>query len=56
VESGCHYAAGTARNRGQDFRQAPLVLAELSPRYYADASRDLERAVDWFLKLKEKGL
>jgi hypothetical protein len=44
------------RTRGQDFRQTPRVLAELSPRYYVDASRDLERAVDWFLKLKEKGL
>ena len=44
------------RTRGQDFRQTPRVLAELSPRYCVDASRDLERAVDWFLKLKEKGL
>jgi hypothetical protein len=40
------------RTRGQDFRETPLALAESSPRYYADASRDLHRAVDWFLKLK----
>lgn len=40
----------------QDFRETPQALAEFSPRYFADASRDLERAVDWFLKLKEKGL
>jgi hypothetical protein len=44
------------RTRGQDFRQTPLVLAELSPRYYSDASRDLRRAVDGFLKLKHEGL
>jgi hypothetical protein len=44
------------RTRGQEFSQTPLVLAELSPRYYANASRDLERSVDWFLILKETGL
>jgi hypothetical protein len=40
------------RTRGQDLRKTPQALVEFSPRYYADASRDLYRAVDWFLKLK----
>ncbi len=44
------------RTRRQDFSEAPQTLVEFSPRYFADASRDLERAVDWFLKLKDKGL
>lgn len=42
--------------RQQHFRKTPQALAEFSPRYFADASRDLERAVDWFLKLKERRL
>jgi len=41
--------------RGQDLSETPLVLAELSPRYFAAASRDLERAVDWFRKLRDDG-
>jgi hypothetical protein len=44
------------RTRSTDFREIPQALAEFSPRYYADASRDLHRAVEWFLKLKSSGL
>jgi hypothetical protein len=44
------------QTRRQDFGETPQTLAEFSPRYYADTSRDLERAVDWFLKLKHSGL
>lgn len=42
--------------RKQGSREAPQTLAEFSPRYFADASRDLQRAVDWYLKLKARGL
>jgi hypothetical protein len=44
------------RTRGRDLRETPQALAEFSPRYYADACRDLQRAVDWFLKLEASGL
>jgi hypothetical protein len=56
VECEIEHLETLVRTRGQDFREAPQALAEFSPRYYADASRDLHRAVDWFLKLKGSGL
>jgi hypothetical protein len=56
VEVEIEHLETLVRTRGQDFREAPQALAEFSPRYYADASRDLHRAVDWFLKLKGSGL
>jgi hypothetical protein len=56
VEVEIEHLETLVRTRGQDFREAPQALAEFSPRYYADASRDLHRGVDWFLKLKGSGL
>jgi hypothetical protein len=56
VEVEIEHLETLVRTRGQDFRETPQALAEFSPRYYADASRDLHRAVDWFLKLKGSGL
>ena len=44
------------RTRGKDFGEAQQTLAEFSPRYFADACRDLERALDWYLKIKHQGL
>jgi hypothetical protein len=44
------------RVRGKDFSETSMFMAESSPRYYADASRDLERAVDWFQKLTDNNL
>lgn len=56
VDAQIEHLETLVQTRRQDFRETPQALAEFSPRYFADASRDLERAVDWFLKLKEKGL
>jgi len=44
------------RTRGQSFTETPRALAEPSPRSLADASRDLQRAIELFLKLEKKGL
>jgi len=56
IEAEIEHLEMLVRTRGQDFGETPQALAEFSPRYFADASRALERAVDWFLKLKEEGL
>ena len=37
---------------GADQPQSPPVV-DFAPRYFTTASRDLERAVKWFLELKE---
>jgi hypothetical protein len=42
--------------RKQGWRGTPQTLAEFSPRYFAEASRDLQRAVDWYRKLEIEGL
>ena len=45
------------RIRRQDSRETPHARSEASPRRsLADASRDLQLAIDLFLKLEEKGL
>jgi hypothetical protein len=56
VEAEIEHLKMLVRTRGQDFRETPLALAELSPRFYADASRDLHRAVDWFMQIKKAKL
>jgi hypothetical protein len=56
VDAEIEHLETLVQTRRQDFRETPQALAEFSPRYFADASRDLQRAVDWFLNLKEKGL
>ena len=56
VEIEIEHLETLVRTRGQDLRETPQALAEFSPRYYADACRDLQRAVDWFLKLEASGL
>jgi hypothetical protein len=30
--------------------------SDFNPRFFADANRELRRALDWFLSLKDKGL
>jgi len=42
------------KNIAEGARQAAPI--EFSPRYFATASRDLQRAVDWYLYLRSKGL
>jgi hypothetical protein len=37
---------------GADLPQSPPVV-DFAPRYFTTASRDLERAVNWYLELKE---
>lgn len=44
------------RIRKQGSKGAPRTRAEFSPRFFAEASRDLQRAVDWYRKLEEEGL
>lgn len=44
------------RTRGQHFAQTPQALAEFSPRFYANACRDLRRAVEWYAEIKRQGL
>jgi hypothetical protein len=56
VEVEIEHLETLVRTRRPDFSETPQALVEFSPRYYADASRDLHRAVDWFLKLKGSGL
>ena len=56
IECEIEHLETLVRIRRLNSRETPLALAEFSPRYFADASRDLQRAVDWFLKLKREGL
>ncbi len=56
VEAEIEHLETLVQTRRQDCGETPQALVEFSPRYFADASRDLERAVDWILKLKGKGL
>jgi hypothetical protein len=44
------------RIRRQDTGKAPHALSEFSERSLADANRDLQRAIELFLKLEGKGL
>ena len=56
VEVEIEHLTVISRIKGRDLAETPLALAEFSPRYYAAATRDLERVVDWFLKVKALGL
>ena len=44
------------RIRRADSGEKSRALSEPSPRSLADASRDLQRAIELFLKLEKKGL
>jgi hypothetical protein len=56
VEAEIEHLETILKTRKTDLRETPQTLAEFSPRYFADASRDLHRAVAWLLMLKERGL
>ena len=46
----------SADQRGAERAQSQNNATDFAPRYYTTACRDLERAVAWYVELKEKNL
>ena len=44
------------RSNSEAYQMRQMAPSEFAPRYFATASRDLQRAVDWFLYLRSKEL